>query len=169
MVAPELRESIKWSNPCYEGRGLVCGIGAFQKHVRLFFFKGALLPDPDGLFVHGQDNASGRSLKFSHVRDIPIGKLRRLVRSAVALDAAPPQKIVSRARRAELAMPKELAAVLKETPKAQACFDTLPPSCRREYIEWISTAKREETRQRRLQEAVAMLSAGRRRHEQYRA
>jgi uncharacterized protein YdeI (YjbR/CyaY-like superfamily) len=65
-------------------------------------------------------------------------------------------------------MPEELAKALKGAPKAQAFFETLPPSARREYVEWVSTAKREETRARRLEEAVSMLSAGRRRNEQYR-
>ncbi|HEY0549662.1 MAG TPA: YdeI/OmpD-associated family protein, partial [Verrucomicrobiae bacterium] len=57
----------------------------------------------------------------------------------------------------------------KRSSKARVYFDTLPPSCRREYIEWISTAKRDETRERRLAEAIEMLSAGRRHNEQYRA
>jgi uncharacterized protein YdeI (YjbR/CyaY-like superfamily) len=57
---------------------------------------------------------------------------------------------------------------LRKAPKANACFETLPPSCRREYIEWISTAKRAETLARRLETTIAMLTKGKRLNEQYR-
>jgi uncharacterized protein YdeI (YjbR/CyaY-like superfamily) len=70
---------------------------------------------------------------------------------------------VTRTRRPELPIPKELASGLKRVPRAAAFFQTLPPSCRREYIEWISAAKKEETRERRTQQAMEMLTAGRRR------
>lgn len=168
-AAPELRETIKWSSPCFEGRGLICGLGAFQKHVRLFFFKGAQVPDPDGVFADGEDNASGRSAKFFSLEEIPVKKLERLIRAAAQLDAEGKVKPPPRARRPELPMPKEFAATLKRSPKARTYFETLSPSCRREYVEWISAAKRDETRERRLAEAIEMLSEGRRRNEPYRA
>ncbi len=131
------------------------------------FFKGAELPDPDGLLTAGEGNASGKSMKLTSIVDLPVKAAERLLRAAVALDASAKSAPAPRARRAELPMPDDLAMALKRAPKAQAYFDTLPPSARREYIEWISTAKREETRARRLEEAIAMLSEGRRRNEQY--
>ena len=155
--------------PCFEGRGLVCGLGAFQKHVRLFFFKGARVPDPEGVFADGEDNASGRSAKFASLEEIPVKKLERLIRAAAKLDAEGKAKPMPRARRPELPMPREFADALKRSSKARLYFETLPPSCRREYIEWISTAKRNETRERRLAEAIEMLSEGRRHNQQYRA
>jgi uncharacterized protein YdeI (YjbR/CyaY-like superfamily) len=167
-AAPDLRECIKWGNPCYQGRGIVCGFAAFQKHVRLFFFKGARLPDPDGLFADGEANASGRSVRFSSLKEIPWKKLERLIHAAAKLDTEGTAKSMQRTRRPELPMPKEFAATLKRSPKARAYFETLPPSCRREYIEWISTAKRDETRERRLAEAIEKLSEGRRHNEQNR-
>jgi uncharacterized protein YdeI (YjbR/CyaY-like superfamily) len=168
-VAPELREVMKWSSPCYEGRGLVFGLSAFKAHVRLFFFKGAQVPDVDGLFEHGEDNASARSLKFSSIEEVPLGKLEKLIRAAATFDAEGAAKPMPRARRPELPMPKVLVAALNRAPEAKAFFATLAPSCRREYIEWISAAKKEETQARRLEQTIEMLTAGRRRHEQYRA
>jgi hypothetical protein len=167
-AAPELRETIKWGNSCYEGRGLVCGFAAFKKHVRLFFFKGAQIPDPDGIFAGGEDNASGRSMKFLSLEDVPVKKLERLVRAAARQDANGIAKPTPRMSRPELPMPREFSAALKQAPKAQAYFGTLSPSCRREYIEWISTAKKDETRERRLAAAIEMLSEGKRYNEQYR-
>jgi hypothetical protein len=157
-AAPELRETIKWGNPCYEGRRLVCGLAAFQKHVRLFFFRGARVPDPDRLFTTGEDNARGRAIKFSSVDEIPVKKLEALVRAASKLDAAGAAQSRPRVRRLDLPMPKDFTVALKQSPKAQALFETLPQSCRREYIEWITTAKKEETRARRLRETLALLA-----------
>lgn len=56
--------------------------------------------------------------------------------------------------------PTELAAALRLSPKAQAFFDTLAPSYRRMYVAWISDTKKEETRARRVHEAVERLSKG---------
>jgi uncharacterized protein YdeI (YjbR/CyaY-like superfamily) len=93
-------------------------------------------------------------------------KLRRLMCAAAKLDAEGKPKPAPRPRHPELAMPPEFTSALKRAPKAQAYFATLPPSCRREYIQWISTAKKNETRTRRLELAIAMLSESRRHNEQ---
>jgi uncharacterized protein YdeI (YjbR/CyaY-like superfamily) len=167
-AAPELAEVIKWSMPCYSGHGLVCGIRAHKNDVTFHFFKGAELPDPDGLLTAGEGNASGKSMKLTSIADLPTKAAERLLCAAMAHDSLAKSAPAPRARRADLPMPDDLAQALKRAPKAQAYFDTLPPSSRREFIEWILTAKREETRARRLAEAIAMLSEGRRRNEQYR-
>jgi uncharacterized protein YdeI (YjbR/CyaY-like superfamily) len=166
--APELRETIKWGNPCFEGRGPICGMAAFQKHVRLFFFKGAHVPDPEGVFEDGKDNPSGRSMRFSSIQEIPVKKLERLIRAAAKMNAEGKARPTKRTPRPELPLPNEFSAALKRAPKAQAYFKTLPPSCRREYIEWISTAKKDQTRERRLAAAIEMLSQGKRHNEQHR-
>ncbi len=167
-AAPELCEVIKWSQPCYEGRGLVCGVSAFKAHASVMFFKASQLSDPDKLLHRGRDDSSGCSVKVASLDEIPKAALTRLIREAVKLDAAVVTKPAPRNRRPELPMPEELATALRQAPKAAAYFEMLPPSCRREYIEWISSAKREETRERRLESAIAMLMEGRRMNEQYR-
>lgn len=167
-AAPELREVIKWSHPCYEGRGLVCGVSAFKAHASVMFFKSGQLSDPDKLLQRGDDDSSGCSVKFASPDEIPKAALTRLIREAAKLDATGVSKPTPRARRPELPMPEEFADALRKAPKAAAYFETLPPSCRREYIEWISSAKKEETRERRLENAIARLTGRRRMNEQYR-
>jgi uncharacterized protein YdeI (YjbR/CyaY-like superfamily) len=58
-------------------------------------------------------------------------------------------------------MPAEFAAALEQNKKARAFFDQLAPSCRKHYLGWIASAKRPETRTRRVQEALTRLTAGR--------
>jgi uncharacterized protein YdeI (YjbR/CyaY-like superfamily) len=91
----------------------------------------------------------------------------QLLREAAKLDASG-ARLAPRTRRKELPVPDDFSVALKRTTKARTFFESLPPSCRREYIEWIITAKKEETRTRRLTEAITMLGAGRRQNEQYR-
>ena len=167
-AAPALGEAIKWGSPCYVGKGLVCGFAAFKQHVNFHFFKGGQLADPEGVLTHGEGNASGRAAKFSAMKDIRGQPIKRLLREAVKFDADATARLAPRVRRAELPMPDDLAAAIRQSAKASACWGMLPPSCRREYIEWIMTAKREETRTRRMGEAVKMQGEGRRQNEQYR-
>jgi uncharacterized protein YdeI (YjbR/CyaY-like superfamily) len=68
----------------------------------------------------------------------------------------------------ELPLPKALAAALKKSKKALATFEAFPPSQRREYIEWISEAKTEETLNKRLATTIEWLEEGKIRHWKYR-
>ena len=63
--------------------------------------------------------------------------------------------------------PDDLAAALKKNKKAQASFESLSPSHRREYVEWITEAKREETRAKRLEQAIAWIAEGKSRNWKY--
>lgn len=83
-VAPDLKESVKWGQPCYAGRGNVCYISADRDHAKLGFFQGGLLPDPQG-------RLEGTGAKMRHVKVRASGEidgaLRVLVREAVVRDA----------------------------------------------------------------------------------
>jgi uncharacterized protein YdeI (YjbR/CyaY-like superfamily) len=66
-------------------------------------------------------------------------------------------------------MPEDLAKALASSPAAQATFDGFPPGCRREYLEWVTEAKRPETRTKRIAQAVEMMAQGKRRNWKYEA
>jgi uncharacterized protein YdeI (YjbR/CyaY-like superfamily) len=158
--APKLDEGIRWGGPSYKGRGLVFGIGAFKEHVSLFFARGRELKDPEGLLQHGEGNERSRSAKFFSLADLKVKPLAALVKQAAELDArGEPAK--RKAKRPELPVPPALAAALRKNPRAKKTFDSIPPSARREYCEWIGNAKREETVLRRLEKAIDMLNDGR--------
>lgn len=78
-----------------------------------------------------------------------------------------PIRTKTAAKKPPVAAPDGLAAALKKNRKAQATFDGFPPSQQREYVEWLTEAKREETRARRLEQAVAWMAEGKRRHWKY--
>lgn len=83
-AAPELAEEWKWDTPVWSHKGNVVAAGVFKDHVKLNFFKGASLQDPDSLFNAGLDAKATRGIDFHEGDEINESALQDLVRSAVA-------------------------------------------------------------------------------------
>ena len=155
---PGLEEVIRWGGPTYKGKGLVCGLRASLHHVTLFFFRGASMSDPGGVFTDGQHNATERAVKFTSLADVKVKSLTALIKEAMKVDAGgPPAK---KAKRPDLPVPPVLADALRQDARAKKFFDTIAPSSRRDFCEWIGTARQEATLQRRLEKTMAMLGEG---------
>lgn len=157
---PDLTESIKWNAICFSGRKLVCGVDACKRHASITFFRGGDLPDPAGLLNHGLDNATIRSIRIRSLDAIDPAALRRLLHAAVKLDSEPELPAPPRVKRPPPEIPEFLATALKQNKNAAAFFRQLAPTYQREYIVWLTTAKRDETRDRRLKETIAALAGG---------
>lgn len=161
---PDLTGSIKWNMLCFSSRKLVCGISACRKHLGLTFFRGTELSDPDRLFSEGgEHNTNIRSIRLATLHQFNRDALRALLRAAVELDADPMVPPVPKVKRKPWPMPAffKKALATKGNHAAAEGFRNLPPSCQREYLVWVSTAKMPETRERRLQQTLAALAAGR--------
>lgn len=83
-AAPELAEEWKWDTPVWSYKGNVVSGGAFKDHVKLNFFKGASLKDPNGLFNAGLDAKATRGIDFHEGDEIDESALQELVHEAVA-------------------------------------------------------------------------------------
>ena len=164
-AGPKLDEGIRWGGPSYKGKGLVLGMGAFKEHVTLFFNRGQELEDPEGLMEPAEGTANSRSVKVRTLAEVTTKAkaIAALIKQAVELDGkgAPAKKV----KREDIPLPTVLSAALKKHPLAKKNFEALPPSARREYSEWIATAKREETVQKRLEKAIALLEEGKHMYE----
>ncbi len=158
---PDLSEAIKWNMLCFSGRRLVCGISACQRHVAIAFFRGMELPDPAGIFDGGEGNTSIRAVRFKRIEALDGEALKRLLHAAVALDAEPAIPMPPKIKREPWPVPDFFAKALKQNARAKAYYDSLRPTYQREYLVWVSTAKRDETRDRRVAETLAALAAGR--------
>jgi len=161
QASPQIEETLKWGHPTFEYKGIVAGMAAFKKYVTLHFWKGAIMRDPHGLFDE-QNQASLRAMSPTEVSDLPADAiLLEYFREAVDLNERnvkvpkPPKK-----SKPPLKVPAYFAAVLRRNKKALATFAAFSPSHQREYIEWITQAKQEETRNRRLKTAIEWLSEG---------
>ncbi|GMV96800.1 MAG: hypothetical protein AMXMBFR83_11600 [Phycisphaerae bacterium] len=168
-ACPRIEETIKWGFPHFEYMGVVAGMAAFKRHVSFGFWKGRLLSDPHGLFKGaGQTGMNAR--KLTDVSELPADDvLIDYIREAVALNENN-VKLPARKKagpRKSPPVPDDLQAALHKNPKALAGFEALPPSHQREYIEWITEARKEETRQRRIQTAIEWLTKGQSRNRKY--
>ena len=174
QAVPDAVEEIKWSRPFFLVNGtIVCQMAAFKAHCGFGFWSPEMTAMLQADGVDGSDG-SGAVGKLRSMSDLPskadlLRYLKHAAERARAGDAASPMKSrVRTSAKAPIAMPAEFEAALAKSKVAHATFTAFPPSCRREYLEWITTAKRPETRERRIAEAVGMLAAGKRFNDQYR-
>jgi hypothetical protein len=171
QASPQMQETVKWGFPHFEYKGIVGSMAAFKRYVTFGFWKGKLLKDPHRLFTVMGKTAMSHT-KFTTLADLPRDEIvLDYIRQAVRLNEddvrvpAPARK--KRAPRPELAVPTYLAQALKANKRALATFQAFSPTHRREYIEWLTEAKKEETRTRRLTIAIEWLTAGKPRSWQY--
>jgi uncharacterized protein YdeI (YjbR/CyaY-like superfamily) len=152
---PDVEETMKWSMPHFDYKGPLAGMAAFQAHCAFRFWKGSLV-------VPGSREAMGQFGRITKVEDLPKDRvLLGYVKKAVKLNEEGIKvKRVPKNPKPEIPMPADLAAALKKNAKAQATFESFPPSHKREYLEWITGAKAEATRQRRLGTAIEYMSSG---------
>ncbi|HEY6662729.1 MAG TPA: YdeI/OmpD-associated family protein [Sphingomicrobium sp.] len=161
-VVPDIEEAMKWSTPTYCRNGkIVLGTAAFKQHAALHFWRG------QELGVDTSMDAMGQFGKLISVADLPPN-LDELIAKAVELSASgPAPRKTKHEPKPPPAMHPEFAAALSKAPAAKATLDGFPPSAQREYLEWISEAKQDSTRAKRIADAVQWLSEGKRRNWKY--
>ena len=162
-TAPDLTESIKWNNLCFSGRRLVCGLSACKRHVAMIFFRGTELDDSAGLFHGGEANTNIRSVRITSATGVNRRALAALLLAAVSLDGQREIPPAPKVKREPWPVPDFFAKALamKKHRAAAEGFARMSPSCQREWLVWLSTAKRDETRAQRLAQTLAALAAGR--------
>ncbi len=164
-ACPEVEETMKWSAPHFMYHGMLCSMASFKEHCGFGFWKGTLVVESDGK----SDKAAGHLGRITTLSDLPPRKvIVGYIRKAMVLNesgTAVPRK-PKRASK-ELETPGYLVAALQKNKKAMATFEGFTPSHRREYVEWITEAKTEDTRQRRLEQALEWMAEGKPRHWKY--
>ena len=166
FLSEGLIEEFKWNAPCYSHHGLVCSIGSFKKHAGTWFFQGALLSDAKRVFQAQEGTKALRGLKYTDVAQVDVEQLRAFVKEAMLLNEKGIK--VDYAKNRKLVVPDYFKKVLAKNKKAEAHFKAFSYSKQREYVDWLTGAKREETRERRLIQAIAMLERGIGKEDKYR-
>lgn len=164
-ACPDVVETVKWGSPAFDHHGPLAGMAAFKAHCAFGFWKHELIA-PD---AKRSDTAWGSFGRIESMDDLPPkAAFRALVRRAMQLNEQGVKVPRARAKpRPEARLHPEFAAALAAAPKAKAVFEAFAPSHRREYAEWINEAKRDETRARRIEQAVEWLREGKSRHWKY--
>lgn len=174
-ACPGVEETVKWSRPFFEYKGVIlCNMSAFKEHCSFGFWGqeiGAILNDAGVL----RDGGMGSLGRITSRADLPAEKaLLGWIRQAAAFvdsgehtSPIAARNRVAKAPRPAPETPSEFAAALKKNRKASAVFAAFSPSCKREYVDWIADAKRDETRQKRITQALEWIAEGKQRNWKY--
>jgi len=160
---PDVEETLKWRAPSFTYHGILCGAAGFKEHATFGFWKHSLL------FGKREDGAWGTFGRLTSVNDLPPkAALVAMVTKAAALNASG-AKVPRKAAAAKKAVPMHpaLRAALARNTRAKAHFAAFSPSQKREYLLWISEAKGDDTRARRVEQAVSWMAQGKTRNWKY--
>ena len=163
-ACPDAVETMKWSVPHYEHKGILCGVAAFKQHCNIILWKGALIAGGGGRDEKGQIR------NITSLEDLPDdATMKHLIQEAARLNE---QGVKADPRRRNtvkkpVALPVELRKALKRNRRAATAFEKFPPSHKREYAEWIAEAKGADTRQRRAENAIEWIAEGKSRNWKY--
>jgi uncharacterized protein YdeI (YjbR/CyaY-like superfamily) len=174
-ACPDVVEEMKWSRPFFlHGGVILCNVSAFKEHCSFGFWGaeiGKVLAG-DGVV---KDGGMGSLGKITSVKGLPadkqlLGYIRRaaeLIDSGLGDNRIVVARRVVKAPKPQVEAPAEFLAALKKNKAAAPVFEAFSPSCKREYVEWIAEAKREETRERRIAQAVEWIAEGKQRNWKY--
>ena len=166
-TCPDGEEVLKWGMPSVTYRGrILCTMAAFKAHASFGFWQGERVngegtpaPRADGMGQFG---------RLTSLDDLPPRKeLEALVKKAMKLTDEGVKPPRDKHRKEPFTVPQDLRAAIDADPAAAATFDGFPLSCQREYVEWVTEAKRDETRSKRLAQTVEWLAEGKKRNWKY--
>jgi hypothetical protein len=165
QAVPGIEETMKWSFPHFDYKGIFCAMAAFKAHCTFGFRNDSVLAEDEK-----SREAMGQFGRITSLKDLPSDKaFVALVRKAAALTDAGVKPKRELKPKKPLKAPAYMLAAIKKNRKAHATYEAFSPSARREYIEWVTGAKSDDTRTRRLETAVQWMSEGKIRNWKYAA
>jgi uncharacterized protein YdeI (YjbR/CyaY-like superfamily) len=163
-TCPNAEETIKWRMPMFMHHGILCGMAAFKHHCAFVLFKHKLVFEDQVT----SDEAMGQFGRITALSQLPSDKyIATYIRKGMKLNESGVKLTRAPAKKTPLKVPDDLSAALKKNKRALAVFEKFAPSHKREYIEWISEAKRDETRTKRIAQAVEWIAEGKQRNWKY--
>ena len=169
-ACPDCEETLKWSMPSFIYNGkILAGVASFKQHAVFGFWNQKLMKDPQGLF-QAPDTAMGSIGRLTDISDLPkdrvllsyIKESMRVIDSGETRQPKHPPK-----KKEPLATPDFLTKALKSNTAARKQFEAFSPSKKREYVEWLTEAKTEATREKRLEQALEWIAEGKGRNWKY--
>lgn len=166
-ACPGIVETMKWSMPFFDYEGAVCNMASFNEHCSFGFWKQSLMED---VAFPAEKTAMGSFGRIMSVGDLPDDKtIKKLIVEAVRLNVegikVPRKKPPGEKK--ELAVPDILLEALAKNGPAAETFNRFPYSKKKDYVEWVTEAKTDATRDKRLATAIEWLAEGKARHWKY--
>lgn len=165
-TCPEAEEAIKWSMPFFTYRGQnLCNMAGFKAHVAFGFWHDKVAGDAMEV---GGEGAMGQMGRIASLTDLPPdAEIAALIRKGMALIDAGEKPRQDVKPRADQPIAPEFQAAIDANPTAAAVWASFTPGKIRDYVEWINDAKRAETRDKRIAQAVAWIAEGKDRNWKY--
>ena len=172
---PTVEETMKWSFPHFmytsaadrKSRAL-CSMASFKQHCAFgFWYAGGWVMSDE---TKPSSEGMGQFGKITSLADLPKDKaLIKQIKDAIKLhdSGIKPAARTRSTEKKELEIPDDLAAALKKNKKALATFEQFSYTNKKDYLDWITEAKTDETRKKRLETAVEWMSEGKSRHWKY--
>ena len=168
-AAPDCEEDIKWGAPAFMQNGILLIMAGFKNHCAVNFWKGSSFIPAERREGEGAGNIG----RIFDVKELPSKKeFQGWVKTAIERNNEggankTPAKRVAKKKKPALAMPDYFMAAIRKSKKALAGYDRMSPSHQREYIEWITDAKTDATRDKRVAQAVEWMAEGKSRNWKY--
>ncbi|MBL4653543.1 MAG: DUF1801 domain-containing protein [Flavobacteriales bacterium] len=167
LLSTELEECVKWGAPCYTVGGKnIIGVASFKSYVGLWFHQGVFLKDAQKVLINAQEGTTKalRQWRFNSIEEIDAKQVLEYVKEAINNEKAG-KKV--KPQKKPLVIPIELQKELSYSAQLLECYDKLSLTCKREFVEYISEAKRNETKVKRLAKIIPMILESKGLHDKY--
>jgi uncharacterized protein YdeI (YjbR/CyaY-like superfamily) len=169
-TCPDVEEKMKWSFPHFDYKGeMMCSMAAFKQHAVFGFWKAALMKNPVLVENARSEVSMGHLGKLTSLKDLPPDKkMTAWIKEAMVLNDKGIKLVKPKpAEKKELVVPDLFKKALAKNKKALQKFEAFAYSHKKEYLEWITGAKTEETRNKRMAAAIEMMAEGKSRNWKY--
>jgi uncharacterized protein YdeI (YjbR/CyaY-like superfamily) len=168
-ACPDIQEKIKWSFPHFDYKDeMLCHMAAFKQHCAFGFWKASLMKDKSLTMNAQQETAMGHLGRITSLKDLPSERvLLGYIREAMALNDEGVKVEKKKVPKKDLIIPDYLKKALTRKKKASETFANFSYSNKKEYVDWLTEAKTEETRNKRLATTVEWLEEGKPRNWKY--
>ncbi|RYG11121.1 MAG: hypothetical protein EOO07_21105 [Chitinophagaceae bacterium] len=169
-TCPEAVEAIKWGIPHFDYKGdFMCVVASYKSHCSFTFLKAELMNDPR-LKESKQLKPIQRFLgKITKPADLPTDEeFITLLVEAMILNEKGIKVVTQKSDTPKVyELPDYFAEKFETNPKAKQIFESKSASFRKDYIIWITEAKTDATRQKRMEEALEWIADGKARFWKY--
>jgi uncharacterized protein YdeI (YjbR/CyaY-like superfamily) len=169
-ACPEVEETIKWGFPNFDYHGIMCSMASFKQHCAFGFWKSRLMNDFEKVLNPGGKTAMGHFGQLKSVTDLPADNiLLQYIKEAARLneEGIKAKRKARPAVKAKLIVPAFFKKALSKNKKALATFEGFSYSNKKDYVEWITEAKTEATREKRMATTIEWLAEGKIRNWKY--
>jgi uncharacterized protein YdeI (YjbR/CyaY-like superfamily) len=169
-ACPDVQEAIKWGFPHFNYQGILASMAAFKTHCSFGFWKGAIMKDPYGVMKVVGKTSMGSFDRISSLKDLPSDKiLISYIKEAAALNEEN-IKVPSRTKpktSKSIQIPPDFMKRLKKSKGAFSNFQSFSNSNKKDYVQWITEAKTDATKERRIDTALEWIGEGKVRNWKY--